>query len=174
MSESESSQNQISTPVRTKSRKGWIISTVVFAILFIGTTISTIVLAFALARSNESITYESMIENSKSTEEILANDLDIIIEEDAFTVSTDEDGWLITGLAVEVKNKSNQRHSYNIHIEATSEDGSERIAEDYIAFEKLAAGQSQEDVTFNSLTSEQAERLKSAKFNVVDVYEYDS
>ena len=166
------SDNTNTSQTRTRGLNGWMISTIIFAILFIGTTISTIVLAVNYARSQETITYEAMVEDSKSTEEILENDLDVSIDQGSYTVTSDEDGDLITSLIVEAKNKSSERHSFSIHIEATNEDGSERLAEDYLALENLAAGQSQENTVFNSLTPEQAEQLKSAKFNVVDVYEY--
>lgn len=161
-----------STNARSRRTNGWMISTIILAILSIIMTIVTIVLSVNLARSKETITYEAMVENGKSMEDILAEDLEVSIDGD-FTYSTDEDGEIISGLAVSVKNKSNSRQSFTIRFEATNDDGSERLANDYLAVEDLAAGQSQDFTVFNSIDElSEAEQLASAKFSVVNVVEY--
>lgn len=153
-----------STPARQRITNKWQIATYIFIVLFMIMTAVTIVLAVKLIRiSNEPITYEAMKSSEKTTAEILADDLE---------VSYGQYSTSGTGTKATVKNKGNATHSFTIHFEAISEDGSERIADDYLSAEKLAAGQSQKFSIFTKLNADEAAKMANAKIEIVDVVEY--
>ena len=103
-----------------------------------------------------------------STEEILANDVDVILgdfEVENRTYTTD------TKLTVKVTNKTTETKSFPIQIEAIGKDGS-RLASDYIYANNLTAGQSQNFETFNFVTSDKISEMKNATFKIVEVSMY--
>lgn len=102
------------------------------------------------------------------TEEILANNVDVTFGE--FTV-TDDGYFTETELVATVKNKSAERKSFSIHVEAVNEDGS-RIEEDYIYANDLGAGQSQDFEIFNLVPSDKVDSLKKATFKIIEVSMY--
>lgn len=159
-----------SSPNRTRFNNKWQIATYVLIVICMILAAVTIVLAVKLIRNKEPIPYEAKFANAKTTEDILANDLEVTIGE-SLDIYNDE-GEYITSLPVEVTNKSNERHSYSLQIEATNADGSERLAEDYIAFEQIGPGQSQSSTIFNTIKNEDVDKLRSAKFNIVEIKEY--
>lgn len=102
------------------------------------------------------------------TEEILANNVDVTFGE--FSVN-DNDYFTETELVATVKNKSAERKSFSIHVEAIDEEGS-RIEEDYIYANDLGAGQSQDFEIFNLVSSDKIDLLKNATFKVIEVSMY--
>lgn len=106
--------------------------------------------------------------SGNSTEEILANNVDVNIGE--FVVKNN--GYYDdTKLTVTVKNKSTERKNFSIHIEAIDENGA-RIDEDYVYANDLGAGQSQDFETFNLISSDKIKLLKKATFRIVEVSMY--
>lgn len=103
-----------------------------------------------------------------STEEVLKNNVDVTFGK--FEVSGDE-YFTDTKLEVTVKNKSSEKKSFSIHIEAVDEDGT-RIDEDYVYVNDLGAEQSQKFEAFNLVTSDKVNSLKKATFKVVEVSMY--
>lgn len=76
-----------------------------------------------------------------------------------------------TKLIVKVTNKTNEKKSFSITIEATSSDGT-RIDTDYIYANDLLAGQSQSFDLFTYVSDNDLDEMKSAKFNVVEASMY--
>lgn len=76
-----------------------------------------------------------------------------------------------TKLIVKVTNKTKEKKSFSITIEATSSDGT-RIDTDYIYANDLLAGQSQSFDLFTYVSDSDLEEMKSAKFNVVEASMY--
>lgn len=100
-----------------------------------------------------------------STEEVLANDVDVQIGN--FEAVDAGYGLIDTKLSVSVKNKKNETKSFTIQIEAVDSNGS-RIANDYIYANNLTAGQSQNFDIFTLVSSDKVEQMKSATYKVVE------
>lgn len=107
--------------------------------------------------------------SGNSTEEILANDADVSLGE--FTITKDEYDMNSTKMTVQVKNKTTEKKSFNIHVEAINENG-ERIAEDYIYANDLGAGQSQSFDIFTYVQDSKLDNMKKATFKIVDISEF--
>lgn len=100
-----------------------------------------------------------------NTEKLLQTNIDVAIGE--FTVKND--GYIDeTALAVTVKNKSSEKASYTVKIEAVDASGT-RLAEDTLYVTDLAAGQSLAETAFKFVESGKVEALKSATFKVFEV-----
>ncbi len=106
--------------------------------------------------------------SGNKTEEILANDVDVVLGE--FEVTEGE--WLTeTQLVVKVTNKNSEMKSFSISIEAIAEDGS-RIEQDSIYANNLNAGQSQDFKIFNLISSDKIEAMKNATFKIIEASMY--
>lgn len=101
-----------------------------------------------------------------STEEILKNDADITLGN--LEINKDEYGLTDTKLNVKVTNKTSEKKSFSIHIEAVDSTGA-RIEDDYVYANDLASGQTQEFKTFTLISSDKIETMKNATFKIVDV-----
>lgn len=105
----------------------------------------------------------------EKTDEVLANNVDVTIGD--FSAKKGSYGMTETKLPVTVKNKSSERKSFSIQIEAINSDGS-RITNDYIYANDLGAGQSQDFKLFEYVESDKVESLKNATFKIVGVSMY--
>ena len=76
-----------------------------------------------------------------------------------------------TKLTVKVTNKTNEKKSFSITIEAASSDGT-RIDTDYIYANDLLAGQSQSFDLFTYISDSDLDEMRSAKFNIVEASMY--
>lgn len=101
-----------------------------------------------------------------STEEILKNDADITLGN--LEINKDEYGLTDTKLNVKVTNKTSEKKSFSIHIEAVDSTGA-RIEDDYVYANDLASGQTQEFKTFTLISSDKIATMKNASFKIVDV-----
>ncbi len=101
----------------------------------------------------------------KSTEEVLKNDANVTLGD--FTATTDQYGVTNTKLTVTVKNITNEKKSFSIHIEAVNDAG-ERIDEDYVYANDLSAGQTQSFDTFTLVKSSDVDALKKANFKILE------
>ena len=104
-----------------------------------------------------------------ATEEVLKNDVDVKLGN--FEVTTDEFGIDETKLVVSIKNLTNKKKSFTIHVEAVDSTG-KRIADNYVYADDLAAGQKQNFNIFTLLTDEKVKALKKATFKIVDASVY--
>ncbi len=107
--------------------------------------------------------------SGNSTEEILANDVEVKLGE--FESTTGKYGITNTKLTVTVKNKTTEKKSFYMHIEAVDDDGT-RISEDYVSANDLNAGQSQNFDIFTYVNSEKLSNMQKAKFKIVEVSEF--
>ena len=101
-----------------------------------------------------------------NAEEILKKDVDVNIGK--LNVTTDEYGYSDSELVVTVTNKSKEKKSFTIHIEAVDNTG-KRIDDDYVYANDLNSGQTQDFKIFTLLSSEKLEQMKSAEFKIIDV-----
>lgn len=145
-----------------KSKIGMAIISIVLAFFTVVFTIGA-QQTFSDAIDNTSKQVDKVLGNS--TEEILANDVEV--EMGNFEINEDSYGFKDSELKVKVTNKTSEKKSFTIHIEAVDANGS-RIKDDYIYANDLAAGQSQEFKTFQLLTSENIEKCKDATFKIVE------
>lgn len=103
-----------------------------------------------------------------NTEEVLKN-VDVSIGN--FIATTDQYGFTDTKLSVKITNKTNEKKSYEIQIEAIDTDGS-RIDVDYIYANDLGASQSQTFDLFTYVSDDKLPAMKSATFKIVEVSMY--
>lgn len=100
-----------------------------------------------------------------ATERVLAKYLDVKIGDFKFTKS--EYDIIDTQLAVTLTNKSDEKYSFTVTIEAVDQDGN-RLEEDTVYANDLGPGQSQKFNIFTYLDDETAEKLKTAEFKIVE------
>lgn len=87
-----------------------------------------------------------------------------------FYANTDE-GYVDSKLIVKVKNISDTTKSFVIHIKAVDENNN-RIKDDYIYANRLAAGESQNFEAFKNIDEDQIDDIREARYEVVDVNSY--
>ena len=104
-----------------------------------------------------------------NTDKILQNYCDVTIGK--IKISKDRYGFINSELTVKVKNKSTEKKSFTIQIEAVKKDGT-RIDTDYIYANTLNAGQSQSFKTFTYISDENYNAMKNASFKIVEVSMY--
>ncbi len=146
-----------------KAGKGKMIATIVLGVLAIMITLST---QKTLSDSLDDISKDLDTATGENTEQVLGTSVDVVLGN--FEVTKKQYGINETKLPVKVTNKTNETKSFSIQIEAVSQDGT-RITTDYIYANNLTAGQSQEFKIFEYVQSEILEKMKNAKYNIVEV-----
>ena len=144
-----------------KAGKGKIVASIILGVLAIVITINS---QKALSESLDTLSKDLDKMTGSSTEEILANDVEVTLGEFEVTkkeYSTD------TKLVVTVKNKHSETKSFSIQVEAVDSQGV-RITNDYVYANNLNAGQSQKFEIFNFVSSDKIEDLKNATFKIVE------
>lgn len=152
-----------------KAGKGKVVATIILGVLAIVFTINAQqALTEGLNDAINEFNQEMDEIGGNRTEEILANNVDVSLGK--FQVSNN--GYFTeTKLVVKVKNKSSEKKSFSIHIEAVDSNGS-RIEDDYVYANDLNAGQSQNFETFNLVSSDKVNSLKKATFKIVEISMY--
>ncbi len=146
-----------------KAGKGKMIATIVLGVLAIMITLNA---QKTLSDSLNDISKDLDTATGKNTEQVLGTSVDVVLGN--FEVTKKQYGINETKLPVKVTNKTTATKSFSIQIEAVSQDGT-RITTDYIYANNLTAGQSQEFKVFEYVQSEILEKMKNAKFNIVEV-----
>lgn len=146
-----------------KAGKGKMIATIVLGVLAIMITLNA---QKTLSDSLDDISKDLDTATGKNTEQVLGTSVDVVLGN--FEVTKKQYGINETKLPVKVTNKTNETKSFSIQIEAVSQDGT-RIKTDYIYANNLTAGQSQEFKVFEYVQSEILEKMKNAKYNIVEV-----
>lgn len=149
-----------------KAGKGKMIATIVLGVLAIMITLNA---QKTLSDSLDDISKDLDTATGKNTEQVLGTSVDVVLGN--FEVTKKQYGINETKLPVKVTNKTNETKSFSIQIEAVSQEGT-RITTDYIYANNLTAGQSQEFKVFEYVQSENLEKMKNAKFNIVEVSMY--
>jgi len=143
-----------------KASKAKVIVVIILGILSIVITInSQKAVGEALETMGNEISNSLDTATGANTEEVLKNDLDVSLGD--FKV-TKKDYTTDTELSVKVKNKSSEKCSFSVTIEAVDKEGN-RIEEDTIYFNDLKAGQGKTDNAFTFVESEKINKLKKAK-----------
>lgn len=102
------------------------------------------------------------------TEEILANELDVVMGK--FVI--EEDGYFTdTKLELVLTNKSSERKSFSVQVEAIDSEGN-RIDDDTGYASNLSPGQKTTIKLFNFVLSEKIPELKNAEFKIIEVSAY--
>lgn len=148
-----------------KAGKGKIIASIILGVLAIVITINS---QKALSESLDTLSKDLDKATGSSTEEILANDVEVTLGE--FEV-TKKEYTTDTKLVVTVKNKHSETKSFSIQVEAVDSEGV-RITNDYVYANNLNAGQSQKFEIFNLVSSDKIEDLKNATFKIVEASMY--
>lgn len=138
-------------------------------ILAVFTVIITLSMQNSFSNSLDKTNKELDKAVGNSTEEILKNDANVVLNK--FEVIKDKYGYEDTELKVSVTNKTSDKKSFNIHIEAVDNTGA-RIGDDYVYANDLGAGQTQEFKTFTYVSSDKVETMKNATFKIVEVSMY--
>ena len=149
-----------------KASKGKAIAALVLGILSIVITLS---LQDSWSKSLDNLSNDLDTMSGNNTEEVLKNNVDVSFGN--FEVIQGDYGLTDTKLEVRIINKSNEKKSFSIQIEAVDENGT-RIETDTIYINNLGAGQSQTEKAFTYVSNEKIDALKKAKFNVVEVSMY--
>ena len=102
------------------------------------------------------------------TDEILKNELDVVLGE---FVITEDEYFTDTEMEVTLTNKSNERKSFSVQVDAIDAEGN-RIEEDTAYANNLGPGQKVTDKIFNFVQEEKINQLRSAKFEIVEVSSY--
>ena len=118
----------------------------------------------ALDKAGEEINKTIDDSTGKNTDDILKNDVEVDLG--TFTITQDEYGLQNSKLVVSVKNKTSEKKSFSIKIEAVDADG-KRIDDDAVYANDLNAGQAQDFDAFTLVTSDKYDALKSATFKIV-------
>lgn len=154
---------------KSKAKAGLIcgsISLVIFLALF-----SLIVIASNFEEETQNdfnYTEDFYYTTEKETEDILKNQVDVQFGE--FQVIEGEYSN-DTKLVVTVKNKSDEKKSFYITVEAVDSEGY-RLDTDTIYARDLQPGQGQKFEIFTFVTDSECENLKKATFRVLDVSKY--
>lgn len=106
--------------------------------------------------------------SGENTDEILKNNVDVTFGKFQYKEGDFIDEYK---LPVTVKNKSSEKKSFSIKIEAVDDAGN-RIDEDTVFVNDLNAGQKKDTTAFTLTTSEKAKKMKKAKFKVLEVSMY--
>lgn len=104
-----------------------------------------------------------------STDDVLNED--VSVELGSFNVTDKGYGIKDTEMVVTIKNISNKKHSYSIHVEAVDASGN-RIDDDYIYVNDLAPEQTTTKKIFVFVTSDQIEAMRNATFKIVEASAY--
>lgn len=138
-------------------------------ILAVFTVIITLSMQNSFSNSLDKTSKEIDKAIGNSTEEILKNDANVVLNN--FEVTKDKYGYEDTELKVSVTNKTSDKKSFDIHIEAVDNTGA-RIGDDYVYANDLGAGQTQEFKIFTYVSSDKVETMKNATFKIVEVLMY--
>lgn len=149
-----------------KTNKGQAIAGIILCILAAVITINS---QKALSNSLNEVSSTLDKATGSSTEEVLKNDVNV--ELGKFEAIKDSYGLTDTKLTVRVTNKTSEKKSFNLHIEAVDASGA-RINEDYVFANDLASGQSQSFDIFTLVTSDKIEAMQNATFKIVEASVY--
>lgn len=141
-------------------------------VLAVAAIILTIALQAATVKAVDTVVEKASkdLDNmtGENTADLLGSDVDVTLGDFVVQKGDFIDDYK---LPVTVTNKTDKKASYSIEIEAVDANG-KRIEEDTVFVTDLTAKQSQDLEAFTLITSDTAEKLKSATFNIIEVSKY--
>ena len=149
-----------------KASKGKAIAGLVLGILAI---VITLVMQSAFSSALDDTSKKLDKATGNSTNEVLKKEINVTLG--TFEANKDEYGIVSTKLPITVKNITDKKHSYSIHIEAVDANG-KRIADDYVNVNDLGGNQSQNFKAFEAVEEEKVESLKQAQFKIIEASSY--
>ena len=149
-----------------RASKGQAIAGIIISILAIIIVINS---QKAFSDSLDTVSKNLDKATGSSTEEVLENDVDVQLG--TFEVTKDKYGMQDTKLVVTVKNKLDEKKSFNLHIEAVDSNGT-RLEEDYVYANDLGAGQSQSFNIFTYVSSDKLDEMQKAEFKIIEASVY--
>lgn len=149
-----------------KASKGKAIAGLVLGILAI---VITLVMQSAFSSALDDTSKKLDKATGNSTNEVLKKEINVTLG--TFESNKDEYGIVSTKLPITVKNITDKKHSYSIHIEAVDANG-KRIADDYVNVNDLGGNQSQDFKAFEAVEEEKVESLKQAQFKIIEASSY--
>lgn len=149
-----------------KASKGQAIAGIILCILAIIITLNS---QKALSDSLNKVSVDLDKATGASTEEILANDVNVELGD--FKVTKGSYGITSTKLTVKLTNKTKEKNSFSLHIEAIDSSGA-RIDDDYVYASDLSAGQSQSFDIFSYVSSDKLNAMKNATFRIAEASMY--
>ncbi len=152
-------------PLVKKASKGKAIAALILGVLSIVITLSL-----------QSSWSKALDETSKKLDDITGENTEEILKKvdvniGTLEVVTSEYGYSDTKLVVKVTNKSGEKKSFDITIEAVDADGT-RLDTDDLYANDLAAGQSQSFNLFTYISEDKLEAMKTATFKIAKASMY--
>lgn len=151
--------------------QGLAISTIIISVVaFIMVIASQVFYSSVLNSVSESVNKSVDDFNGNNTDKLLAENVNVTIGQFVFDGGSSAEYTYddTTKLPVTIKNKSNEKASFIVKIEAVDASGA-RIADDTIYVNDLNAGQSQTEDAFKYIDSSKLDALKTASFKVLSV-----
>ena len=149
-----------------KTGKGKAIAGVVLGILSI---VITLAMQSAVSDAIDETSKELDKITGNSTEEVLKTEVNVTLGD--LQISKDEYGLTDSKMVVTVKNITDKKKSYSLHIEAVDANGN-RIHEDYVYANDLSAGQTQNFEIFTYIEDSKIDAMKAATFNIIEASAY--
>ena len=149
-----------------KAGKGKAIAGIVLGILSIAITLA---MQSAVSDSIDETSKELDKITGNSTEEVLKTEVNVTLGD--LQISKDEYGLTDSKMVVTVKNITDKKKSYSLHIEAVDANGN-RIHEDYVYANDLSAGQTQNFEIFTYIEDSKIDGMKAATFKIIEASAY--
>ena len=149
-----------------KSSKGKAIAALILGILSVVITLS---LQDSWSKALDKTSKELDKMSGESTEEVLKNDVEVTLGN--LELTTDEYGLTDSKLVVTIKNITNKKKSFNLHIEAI-DSNNQRIKDDYVIVNDLGPGQTTTENIFEYIEDEKLAAMKTATFKIVEASAY--
>lgn len=151
--------------------QGLAIATIILSVITFVVVIATQALYGKIANDvNTSVTESVNDFDGTNTEKLLQNNVDVTIGTFVFDAGAEANYSYddTTELPVTIKNKSSEKASYTVKIEAVDASGT-RVGEDTIYVTDLNPGQSVSEKAFEYIEEGKLEAVKSATFKVLEV-----
>ena len=135
------------------------------------------ILSIAITLAMQSAVSDSIDETSKELDKITGNSTEEVLKTEAnvtlgdLQISKDEYGLTDSKMVVTVKNITDKKKSYSLHIEAVDANGN-RIDEDYVYANDLSAGQTQNFEIFTYIEDSKIDGMKAATFKIIEASAY--
>ena len=135
------------------------------------------ILSIVITLAMQSAVSDAIDETSKELDKITGNSTEEVLKTEAnvtlgdLQISKDEYGLTDSKMVVTVKNITDKKKSYSLHIEAVDANGN-RIHEDYVYANDLSAGQTQNFEIFTYIEDSKIDAMKAATFNIIEASAY--
>ena len=151
--------------------QGLAIATIILSVLTVIIVLATQSFYGKVANDvSESVAESVKDYDGSNTDKLLKNNVDVTLGTFVFNPGAEADYTYddTTELPVTIKNKSSEKSSYSVKIEAVDAAGT-RIAEDTIYVSDLNPGQSVSEKAFKYVEESKLEAIKAATFKILEV-----